>query len=180
MMVTLPEKEDKENVPMKMADFFQTMIARTPLTAKDKADMVQRLALGGWNPSSIPKFMSKILPSEVMDEKHAVSADGFLEDTFMDFPSESNADSGKHHNSENQAENKGNFLPIESLEEQFLLASEIKSARDSVRSEYEELVQAYWKQVNIPKTNSELSPISFELSRNVSVSTADTTAATVK
>jgi hypothetical protein len=144
VMVTLPEKENKESTALEMTDFFRTLVARIPMTVQDKANMVRQLALGGWSPSSIPKFMANVLPAEAMDENHVISAEGCLDDSFMDFPQKRE----KRHDSKTEIMEK---TALESVEEQFLLSSDMRNAKDTVRMEYDELVKSYWKQMDIPK-----------------------------
>lgn len=91
LMVTLPEKrdEDREETPMQMIDFFRTISAYTSLTAADKAMIVQRMAMSGWLSASIPNFMAKLLPDEMLTENHSVDEIWRLQgDAFLDFPTE--------------------------------------------------------------------------------------------
>lgn len=154
-MVTLPEKENKESTSLELKDFFQTLVARIPLTDADKASMVQRLAIGGWGPASIPQFMASILENH--DQEAAFAATEYV-DYYLDFPSKLNVleyemqqDKWQEdHNSDDQGHYAG-------ADEQVILAysrNENQRAEDMVRLEYDQLVQAYWKKVEIPQRSS--------------------------
>jgi hypothetical protein len=102
--------------------------------------------------------MTSILPSEMMDEYHSVSADGIFEDSFMDFPSmidlqKKTTDESKDEVQKEEVEEEEGKVHVAKnviAEEQVLLASDSMSAKETVKLEYDDLVQAYWKQVEIP------------------------------
>ena len=158
LMITLPERNDnnRETAPMKMIEFFQTIAASVAFTTKDKADIVNRMAMSGWQPGSIPKFMAELFPEESMNDNHSVCEMRMVVgDSFLDFPSSAQVKEDKEQ--EKQVIATGNaYNEGESL----------KSAKEIVESEYEELVQSYWKKVEVPitKKNSKTKLISNTVS----------------
>jgi len=141
LMVTLPEKNDKdrETTPFQLIEFFQTIASGTPLTAKDKANIVKRMAMSGWCAGSIPRFMAELLPVETMNQNHTVSEIGIaVGNSFLDFPS------ALEEKKDDEQEKKIGI--IGGTDE----GQSLKSAKEIVQSEYEELVQSYWKKVEVP------------------------------
>jgi len=141
LMVTLPEKNDKnrETTSIQLIEFFQTIAAGIPLTAKDKANIVNRMAMSGWCAGSIPRFMAELLPVETINQNHSVSEIGIVVgNSFLDFPSA--LEEKEDEEQEKQIGVVGGTDEGQSL----------KSAKENIRSEYEELVQSYWKKVEVP------------------------------
>merc|ERR1712032_1049630 len=96
------------------------------------------MAISGWLPESIPKCMTKLLPTESVSEYHSLSKMArLLEDESLDFPvarvKDANEDQSNIFTAVKDA-NKEQVLP---------------SAKDTMQSEYEELVQSYWKKVEV-------------------------------
>jgi len=163
VMVTLPEKrdEDREAIPMKMIDFFRTITAYTTLTATDKANIVQRMAVSGWLPGSIPKFMAELFPAETLSDNHSVDEMWRLQgDAFFDFPAaatvfETNAKKEKKNTSAidiavakvAKVIGKGHSTPL------------FKRPRSAKDIEYEELVKSYWKKVEVTATKIKKGPV---------------------
>ena len=168
LMVTLPERsdEDCEVIPMKLIDFFRTIAAYTTLTASDKANIVQRMAISGWQSGSIPTFMAKLIPAEALNENHSVDEIWKLQgDAFFDFPTaatvvETNA---------KQEKRKTFSIPVAKAKAKVEAKAKAKATvkvkddevessqkplgmKDTVPSEYEDLVQSYWKKVEVSST----------------------------
>jgi hypothetical protein len=153
-MVTLLEHEQKEARAMQLTDFYETLVAHIPLTTKDKTRMVERLALGGWSSSDIPKFIAKILPDEERNTDHTLLEDG----SFGDIPSATerdtrNNDNASRHDNQNEESDRSS---LGAIEDQVLLVSTLKRATLSLRSEYDQLVQSYWKQLERPNAKKKL------------------------
>ena len=72
-MITLPEFDKKDVVPMQMIDFYKTISSLMHLTNKDRASLVNGMAIGGWEASNIPIFVSQILPLD-FDDQSAMDA----------------------------------------------------------------------------------------------------------
>ena len=157
LMVTLPEKKDKDRevIPMKMIDFLRTVSSYTSLTAADKANIVQRMAISGWLSGSIAKFMAELFPAESLSENHSVDEIWRLQgDSFFDFPSATTV-------FETDAKKKKiDTSPIDIAvakvakvvgKEHKLLSSKRQetTTKDNEGSEYEKLVQSYWKKVDV-------------------------------
>jgi hypothetical protein len=155
VMVTLLEHEHKEARPMQLKDFYETLVAHIPLTTKEKTRMVERLALGGWSSSDIPKFMAMILPEDSQKVNTTMLEDGL----FRDIPSAAERDaqnervSSDDDDDENEEDDQ---FRLETTEEQVLLVSRLKRATLSLRSEYDQLVQSYWKQLERPNGKKNL------------------------
>jgi hypothetical protein len=152
-MLTLPEHESKETAPLQLVEFYQTLVSHTPLSTMEKTQMVGRMALGGWSASEIPRFVTKILPDDAKSGNATFTED----DSFTDMPSA--ADVASQQDNKNEKKDKKEIDDqsiLDATEEQVLLVSTLKRATLSVRSEYDQLVQSYWKQVEIP--NSKKSP----------------------
>ncbi|KAG7367495.1 hypothetical protein IV203_030166 [Nitzschia inconspicua] len=169
-MLTLPECERKEVVPMQLTEFYQTLLSLTPLSTSERTLLVGRMALGGWNPSEIPKFLSRIFPdnNETTSSKLSLDDDG----TFLDIPSASELipSGGKKEDEDQKNEALQDDQSIlDTIEEQVLLVTTLKRATLSIRSEYDQLVQSYWKQVEIP--TSKKSPSNNDKKKEKSSST---------
>jgi hypothetical protein len=166
LMLTLPEKrdEDREVMPMKMIDFFRTISAYTSLTAIDKANVVERMAIAGWLSGSIAKFMAELLPAETLSEDHAVDEIWRLQgDAFLDFPTAATAAETSDTNKEAQSsavdEAIAKVAKVIGKEQNTLSSKRPSAVKDTVQSEYDELVQSYWKKVEVttnPKTKQPL------------------------
>jgi hypothetical protein len=163
LMITLPEKNDnnRETAPMKLIEFFQTIAASVAFTTKDKADIVNRMAMSGWQPGSIPKFMAELFPEETMNDNHSVCEMRMVVgDSFLDFPSSAlvvGVEEDKEQEKQVVAATTGDTYDE---------GQSLKSAKEIVKSEYEELVQSYWKKVEVPRTkkNSKTKLISNSVS----------------
>ena len=180
LMVTLPEHGDKgrEEIPMQMIDFFRTVSAYTSLTAKDKAKIVQRMAMSGWLSGGIPNFMAELLPDESLSENHSVDEIWKSQgDAFLDFPTkatllkETNAKERKKTSAVELAVarvrkvvgKKSRSSPAkktptaedakkdaEDVEKDSKDAKkDSKDTMDTMGSELDELVQSYWKKVEV-------------------------------
>jgi hypothetical protein len=156
-MVTLPEKEKKETAALQLEEFFQTLMAQASLTEEDKATMVQRLAIGGWSPSAIPKFTVLAGLSSKATKNSTALEIAVADDSFLDFPSAHDAQKktdGKKVTKdvvEEIIEKLGdNSTDLVLSEEQVLLSSQLRRARATISLEYDKLVNSYWKQVEIP------------------------------
>jgi len=164
LMVTLPEKrdEDREVTPMKLIDFFRTISACIPLTATDKTNIVHRMAMSGWWSGSIPKFMVELLPAETMSDNHSVDEMSRLQgDSFFDFPAAATVRNVRQDQRDAAATIAATIAAAvvavaeETDEDQEIMSSKVStSAEDTVQSEYEELVQSYWKKVEVPTTKT--------------------------
>ena len=169
LMVTLPEwrDEDREKTPMQMIDFFRTISAYTSLTATDKANIVQRMAMSGWLSGSIPKFMAELLPEEKLSENHSVDEIWKLQgDAFLDFPTaatvvpetnakkEKNETSAIDHAVAKVAKVIGKKRRPPSTKKTFT-----STTKDTVGSEYDELVQSYWKNVEVATPSKKKQPV---------------------
>jgi len=163
LMVTLPEKrdEDREITPLQLIEFLRTIAAYTPLTATDKANIVQRMAISGWSSGSIPGFMAELFPDETLSQNHMVDQMCRLQgDSFFDFPAAATIKSERESTKEKKnaaaiavakARAKGvvkndNEIPGKTP------SKILGNAKDSEGSEYEELVQSYWKKVEVTTT----------------------------
>jgi hypothetical protein len=158
LMITLPERNDnnRETAPMKLIEFFQTIAASVAFTTKDKADIVNRMAMSGWQPGSIPKFMAELFPEESMNDNHSVCEMRMVVgDSFLDFPSSALV-----------KEDKEQEKQVTATGDAYNEGRSLKSANEIVKSEYEELVQSYWKKVEVPitKKNSKTKLISNSVS----------------
>ncbi len=140
---------------MQMRDFFRTLVARVALTDADRARMVQRLAIGGWGPASIPNFMASVVENH---DPRAVFGNGGDPGSFLGYPSQvdmsANSNNNGQRNEWEQAQQYGNdFGDYAGPDDQVMLAysrNTNRNAEDSVRREYDQLVQEYWKRVEIP------------------------------
>jgi hypothetical protein len=165
-MVTLPEQRDEEReaIPMKMIEFFRTISAYITLTATDKANIVQGMAMSGWLSASIPKFMAELLPAETLSENHSVDEIWrFQGDAFFDFPtaatvSETNAKKEKKNTSAIDIA-VAKVAKVVGKEHSTSSPKRARSSKDTVGSEYEDLVQSYWKKVEVTTTQKEKKPV---------------------
>jgi len=166
VMVTLPEQRDEEReaIPMKMIEFLRTISACISLTATDKANIVRGMAMSGWLSASIPKFMTELLPAETLSEDHSVDPIyAFQGDSFYDFPtaatvSEANAKKEKKNNSAIDIA-VAKVAKVVGKEESTPSPKKARSSKDTVGSEYEDLVQSYWKKVEVTTTHSKKKPV---------------------
>jgi hypothetical protein len=166
-MVTLPEREDKESTSLQMKEFFQTLARKIVLAEADKTRIVQRLAIGGWGPASIPQFVTTILdrnPRTVSQGHYSGESS-----EFSDYPSQLDDESQINNNKNNNDITMNEWNEIEqqqfndhnvgdytatAVDDQVVLGyskNRNEQARDSVRKEYDQLVQEYWKRVEVPK-----------------------------
>lgn len=164
-MVTLPENrnEDREAVPMKMIDFFRTISAHTTLTATDKANIVQRMAISGWSPGSISRFMAELLPKETQNENHVVDEIRRLQgDAFYDFPSQatmSDSNAKRDHVDDSAIENAvAKVAQTIGKTNSTLLSKKQLDEKSTVPSEYEDLVQSYWDKVEVTNPQNKKVP----------------------
>ena len=164
-MVTLPEKrdEDREITPLQLIEFLRTIAAYTPLTATDKANIVQRMAISGWSSGSIPGFMTELFSAETLNQNHAVDQMCRLQgDSFFDFPAAATIKSERESKKEKKnaaaiAVAKARAKGIVKDDDKIPGKASSKilgNAKDSEGSEYEELVQSYWKKVELPTTKT--------------------------
>jgi len=166
VMVTLPEQRDEEReaIPMKMIEFLRTISACISLTATDKANIVRGMAMSGWLSASIPKFMTELLPAETLSEDHSVDPIyAFQGDSFYDFPtaatvSEANAKKEKKNNSAIDIA-VAKVAKVVGKEESTPSPKKARSSKDTVGSEYEDLVQSYWKKVEVTTTQKKKKPV---------------------
>lgn len=175
-MVTLPEKEDKQSTSLQMKEFYQTLVGRIVLTDDDKNRMVQRLAIGGWGPASIPQFVATILDNN----HHHISQGQYGEIDFFDYPSQqdenlipesNNNDNQLNEWDETDQQYGDNVANYAGVDDQVVLAyskNNNQKAEDSVRMEYDQLVQEYWKRVEIPQRSSFEEDSSEEYARRTS------------
>ena len=163
LMVTLPEKrdEDREITPLQLIEFLRTIAAYTPLTATDKANIVQRMAISGWSSGSIPGFMTELFSAETLSQNHAVDQMCRLQgDSFFDFPAAATIKSERESKKEKKnaaaiAVAKARAKGIVKDDDKIPGKASSKilgNAKDSEGSEYEELVQSYWKKVEVTTT----------------------------
>jgi len=131
-MITLPEFDEKDVVPMQMINFYKTISSLMYLTNKDRASVVNGMAIGGWEASKIPIFVSQILPLDFDDQS---AMDTALDEwRFL-------------HDDRLRSEQKS---PLEEK-----IASNTKPKTTSqlfqgMESEFDELVQEYWSRTEIP------------------------------
>lgn len=160
LMVTLPEQRDsdREEIPTQMIDFLKAVSSYTSLTATDKANIVQRMAMSGWLSASIPNFMAKLLPEEPLSENHSVDEIWKSQgDAFLDFPTkahvlETNAKKKKTETSAiDLAVAKVAKVVGKKRSSQSPSEKPSTAAKDTVGSEFDELVQSYWKKVEVTK-----------------------------
>ncbi len=159
LMVTLPEQRDKdrEEIPMLMIDFLKAVSSYTSLTASDKANIVQRMAMSGWLSTSIPNFMAKLLPEEPLSENHSVDEIWKSQgDAFLDFPTkadvfETNAKKKIEISAIDLAVAKVAKVVGKKRSSQSSSEKPSTAAKDTVGSEFDELVQSYWKKVEVTK-----------------------------
>mmetsp|Transcript_21889 Transcript_21889/g.52079 ORF Transcript_21889/g.52079 Transcript_21889/m.52079 type:complete len:463 (+) Transcript_21889:64-1452(+) len=165
LMVTLPERndEDREVIPMELIDFFRAISAHTTLTASDKANIVQRMAISGWTPGSIPRFIAALVSTEKPSENHVLDEMSRLHmDAFFDFPCAATI-SDIHTN--------GNGTEISAIDTATAKVANIVGKRDGTfyskrsrnakhteRAEYDELVQSYWNKVEVETTQKKIHP----------------------
>ena len=162
LMVTLPEKtdEDREVIPMKMLDFFRTISAHATLTALEKANIVQRMAIAGWSPLTIPRFVAELVSKEKPSENYTVDELSRLQmDAFFDFPcaatiSDTNATGN---NTESSAIDTAiaNVADIVGKRDNTCFSKRSLSGKNSGRSEYDTLVQSYWNKFEDTTTQKE-------------------------
>lgn len=135
-MTTLPELEDKEAMPMQLTDFFKTLIALMPMSAADRASMVQGMALGGWEAANLSTFMAKMFPSELGDdddERSSITNWSFL-------------------HSNNIIIDEEDYSTIEETRQKI----SARTAQNDMQSEFDQLVQDYWKRTEIPIKQEEV------------------------
>jgi len=161
MMVTLPEKrdEDREVTPLRLIEFLRAITTYAPLTASDKANIVQRMAISGWSSASIPKFMAELFPTESLSDNHNVDQMCRL-DSFFDFPAAATIRSDRQ--SRKEWKNAAAIAVAKDLEKGIIkekkketgkvLSKRLGKAKDKERSEYEDLVKSYWKKVEVKTT----------------------------
>jgi hypothetical protein len=167
VMVTLPEQRDEEReaIPMKMIEFLRTISACIALTATDKANIVRGMAMSGWLSASIPKFMAELLPAETMSEDHSVDPiHAFQGDSFFDFPtaatvSEANAKKEKKNTSAIDIAVAKVAKVVGKKDRSTTSPKQARSSKDIVGSEYEDLVQSYWKKVEVTTTQKKKNPV---------------------
>ena len=160
-MVVLPERrdEDRVEIPMKMIDFFRSISASIPLSTLDEANIVQRLAIAGWLPSTIPRFMTELIPARTRSENHYVDEIMRLQgDSFLDFPGGATVFETNSSKVNNSSAIELAIAKVARVVDKKSEKSPSKESKESimktndVRSEYEDLVQSYWEKVEVKKS----------------------------
>lgn len=131
-MVTLPEFDEKDVVPMQLLDFWKTFVSLMNLTNYDRAAIVQRMALGGWEASKIPIFVSQILPINLDDCNGMLDQWRFLHDKA---------------GLEDRSTSSGQMVSRNYSGRKPRSTSQLFQAMES---EFDELVQEYWSRTEVP------------------------------